>query len=165
MSTRIRLVRQRDIQAVAELALAAWPEVHASFERILGHKIYHKIWPDWHKSQAAEAAAMCEESLKAGDVTTWVAEVDGTLAGFLACKLNRPDRSGEVEYLAVHPDFQGQGIGTALNRHALEFMKREGMVLAQVGTGGDPAHAAARRSYEKAGYTAFPQVRYYKYLD
>ena len=33
-----------------------------------------------------------------------------------------------------------------------------------VGTGGDPGHAPARRSYEKSGYTPLPLVRYYKDL-
>ena len=36
------------------------------------------------------------------------------------------------------------------------------MKLATVDTGGDGIHAPARRSYEKAGYTALPLVRYYK---
>ena len=36
--------------------------------------------------------------------------------------------------------------------------------LVEVGTGGDEGHAPARRSYEKAGYTPLPLVRYYKRL-
>jgi hypothetical protein len=43
-------------------------------------------------------------------------------------------------------------------------MREAGMKLAVVGTGGDPGHAPARRSYEKAGYTGLPLVRYYKDL-
>jgi hypothetical protein len=38
------------------------------------------------------------------------------------------------------------------------------MKLAVVGAGGDEGHAPARRSYEKAGYTALPLVRFYKAL-
>ena len=51
-------------------------------------------------------------------------------------------------------------IGLNYSDHA----KESGMKLAEVGTGGDPSHAPARRSYEKAGYTALPLVRYYKDL-
>jgi hypothetical protein len=43
-------------------------------------------------------------------------------------------------------------------------VKEGGMALAVVGMGGDEGHAPARRSYEKAGYTALPLVRYYKDL-
>jgi hypothetical protein len=51
-----------------------------------------------------------------------------------------------------------------LNNFALEKMKESDMEMAVVSTGGDPSHAPARRSYEKAGYTALPLVRYYKAL-
>jgi ribosomal protein S18 acetylase RimI-like enzyme len=63
--------------------------------------------------------------------------------------------------LAVHPDHQNLGIGTELNTLALEKMREGGMKMAKVETGGDPSHAPARRSYEKAGYRALPLVRYF----
>ena len=66
--------------------------------------------------------------------------------------------------LAVHPDHQNDGIGTALNEYALERMREAGMRIAVVGTGGDASHAPARRSYEKAGYIGLPLVRYYQRL-
>ncbi len=36
--------------------------------------------------------------------------------------------------------------------------------MAVVETDGEEGHAAARRAYEKAGYTGFPIVRYFKDL-
>jgi ribosomal protein S18 acetylase RimI-like enzyme len=74
------------------------------------------------------------------------------------------DSSGEVVLLAVHPEYQDRGIGTDLNTFALAKMKESGVKLAIVETGGDPSHAPARRSYEKAGYTGLPLVRYFKDL-
>ncbi len=74
------------------------------------------------------------------------------------------NKTGEVHLLAVHPENQNHGIGTELNLFALQKMSEGGMKLAEVGTGGDEGHAPARRSYEKAGYTALPLVRYYKEL-
>ena len=56
------------------------------------------------------------------------------------------------------------GIATALNEFALSQMTAAGMKLAVVGTGGDDAHAPARRAYEKVGYIALPIVRYHKAL-
>jgi ribosomal protein S18 acetylase RimI-like enzyme len=106
-----------------------------------------------------------EKICKDGEHTTvWVAEVEGKVVGFLACELNTDDKTGEVQLLAVHPEYQDRGIGTELNLFALEKMKETGMRMAVVATGGDPGHAPARRSYEKAGYTALPLVRYYKDL-
>ena len=47
---------------------------------------------------------------------------------------------------------------------SVEHIRSSGCVFAVIGTGGDPGHAAARRTYEKAGFTALPTVRYYKSL-
>ena len=94
----------------------------------------------------------------------WVAEADGMVVGFIAYQLNIEDETGEIELLAVHPEYQNQGIGTELNNFVLAKMKASGMKIAVVGTGGDPGHAPARRSYEKAGFTPLPLVRYYKAL-
>ena len=98
----------------------------------------------------------------------WVAELHGVITGLIVYTLNSQengqDNTGEVELLAVHPDYQNGGIGTELNNFALEKMKESGMKLAIVATGVDPGHAPARRSYEKAGYTALSSIRYYQDL-
>jgi len=90
--------------------------------------------------------------------------VDGTVVGFIAYILQHEAKTGVVDLLAVHPDYQNRGIGTSLNAFALDRMKASGMLLADLHTGGDPGHAPARRAYEKAGYTALPLVHYYKAL-
>ncbi len=71
---------------------------------------------------------------------------------------------GEISMLAVDPDYQGGGIGVALTEFALDRLKDAGMTVAMVETGGDPGHAAARRTYEKAGYNLLPIARYFKNL-
>jgi ribosomal protein S18 acetylase RimI-like enzyme len=71
---------------------------------------------------------------------------------------------GEIYMLAVDPDHQGDGIGTALTEFALERFKGDGMAVAMVETGGDPGHAASRRTYEKAGFVLLPIARYFKML-
>lgn len=161
MNVDIRPFRIDEIEAVVALSLSAWAPVFESFEQILGSTIYRRIYPDWQASQRATVEMIC------GDIdknTTLVADIDGRIAGFIVYALNSADKTGEVELLAVHPDYQNDGIGTELNNVALDAMQQGGMRLAVVGTGGDPGHAPARRSYEKAGYTALPLVRYYKAL-
>lgn len=66
--------------------------------------------------------------------------------------------------IAVDPDFQGQGIGSALIEFALDWMKAAGMSVAMVETGGDPGHAPARCTYEKMNFESFPVARYFKKL-
>lgn len=162
MPARIRPLCSDDIDAVVQLSLAAWEPVFLSFRSVLGPEIYTRLYPDWKQSQAEGVARVCQNRERN---TVWVAEVDGVVVGFIAYELKRAQRVGEIQLLAVHPEHQNRGIGTQLNTFALAKMKEGGMELAEVGTGGDPGHAPARRAYEKAGYTPLPLVRYYKALD
>ena len=161
MDLRIRPVRDDDVEDLVQLSLLAWVPIFRSFRQLLGGDIYALIWPDWRTQQREAIERLCKD----GDKTiVWVAELDGTVVGFLAYELDLKKKTGEVELLAVHPEYQNLGIGTELNTFALEKMKESGMTLAKVETGGDPSHAPARRSYEKAGYTPLPLVRYFKAL-
>ena len=161
MNLHIRPLHPDDMEEVVKLSLLAWSPVFDSFQQVLGSAIYTKIYPDWRASQREVVEMICKDREK---YIAWVAELDGKIAGFIAYDLNIKDRVGEVQLLAVHPEYQNGGIGTELNNFVLGKMKESGMRLAVVGTGGDPGHAPARRSYEKAGYTPLPLVRYYKDL-
>ena len=161
MGLDIRPVRENDIEDLVQVSLLAWSPVFSSFEQILGHKIYTLIWPDWRAGQREAVETVCRGREKP---PVLVAELDGKAVGFLAYELNLQEGVGDVVLLAVHPDHQNRGIGTDLNNAALVKMVEGGMKMARVETGGDPSHAAARRCYEKAGYTALPIVRYHKRL-
>ena len=156
----IRTFVDQDLDGIVQLSLLAWEPVFHSFRRVLGPNIYPIIYPDWHKSQREVVEKICQD----GKYNVLAAKIDGKVVGFLAYELNEENETGEVQLLAVHPEYQNLGIGTELNTVALAKMKAAGMVVAVVGTGGDEGHAPARRSYEKAGYTALPLVRYYKDL-
>jgi ribosomal protein S18 acetylase RimI-like enzyme len=160
MILQIRSMVDADLTAIVELSLLAWEPVFKSFEQVLGHEIYQRIYPDWRQAQSEAVTETCQDE----KVSVWVPEVDGHMAGFVACTFDHEKKEGEVYMLAVHPDYQNQGIGTELNLFALNKMRENGMKLVSVGTGGDPGHAPARRSYEKAGYTPLPIVRYYMAL-
>jgi GNAT superfamily N-acetyltransferase len=161
MDLRIRAVERDDVEDLVHLSLLAWAPVFPSFEQILSPEIYARIWPDWRAGQKEAVETVCREPEK---TTVWVAEADGRVVGFIAYELNAKDKTGTVVLLAVHPDYQNRGIGTKLNIFALDKMKESGVKLAIVETGGDPSHTPARRSYEKAGYTGLPLVRYFKDL-
>lgn len=158
---QIRSFVDGDLDDIVRLSLLAWEPVFASFERILGPRIYPIVYPDWRKSQREGVEKICRDREKSNVL---VAEMDGNIVGFLVYELREKDKTGEVVLLAVHPEYQNLGIGTELNVVALQEMRAASMKLAVVGTGGDDSHAPARRSYEKAGYTPLPLVRYYKDL-
>ena len=67
--------------------------------------------------------------------------------------------------VGIDPTRQRSGIGSALIRHAEEWLEAEGMAVVFIATGGDPGHEPARRLYDALGYRANPVVQYYKVLD
>ena len=162
MKFHLRPLNPSDIDALVELSLLAWEPVFVTWKQMLGPQIFPlAVYEDWRKGQTEVVVKVFKDE----NIATWVAEVDEKPAGFISYKLDQDTKTGEVELLAVHPDYQNHGIGTDLNFFALQKFIQSGMKLAVVGTGGDEAHAPARRSYEKAGYTGLPAVRYYKALD
>ena len=160
MDYRYRPMHDDDLEQIVQLSLLAWEPVFISFENILGPAIFKRIYPDWRIDQAKAVEEVC----RSPEHTVWVADLDSALGGFIAYTLDAEHQSGEVTLLAVHPDHQNRGVGTALNELALARMREAGMTLAIANTGGDPGHAPARRSYEKAGYTGLPLVHYCQVL-
>lgn len=123
-------------------------------------EIYARLHPDW---QADQRRAV-EEACTSDECRTWVAEIDASIAGFVVVELHEERRLGEIFMLAVDPEHQGSGVGSALTAFALGWMKGAGMIVAMVETGGDPGHETARRTYEKAGFELLPISRYFKAL-
>lgn len=146
--------------AVVRLSLRAWAPVFESIERVMDVEVFREFYPDWQVSQQEAVAAVCA----AEDTPVWVAVNAGAVVGFVAVKLHEESSMGEIYMVAVDPDVQGQGIGTALMEWALAWIKAAGMSVAMVETGGDPGHAPARRTYEKLGFGLLPIARYFKKL-
>lgn len=156
---QIRPYEDRDAEAVVDLSLRAWAPVFASIEQAMDSKVYQRLYPaGWRTSQRQSVQDACASQ----KLQVWVAEVDESPVGFVAIEIRQEDNLGEIYMLAVNPDYQGGGIGTALTEFALDRIKDAGMTVAMVETGGDPGHAAARRTYEKAGYVQLPIARYFK---
>jgi GNAT superfamily N-acetyltransferase len=162
LSTSIRRFETPDLDRVLDIAVAAWSPVFESFENLLGPDLFPTVYPNWQADKKKQVTSACT-----GDhpVDVWIAEQDDLAIGFITVYLNRERRVGVIGNNAVHPDSQGQGVGTSLYEFALQQMRDAGMEAAEVGTGGDPSHAPARRAYEKAGFDrAIPGVTYYQDL-
>ena len=153
-----RAATAADTDRIVELSLAAWAPVFESFRAVLGDDLYQRVHPDWTTHQAASVRDAIERH------ETWVSVVDGAVGGFVNVIFDPQESSGEIYMIAVDPAVQRRGIATALTEHALAEMRARGLTLATVATGGDPGHAPARATYEKAGFTACPQVWYARLL-
>ncbi len=146
---RIRAFKPADRDRLHEIREAAFKPVFRSFRDIVGKEIASVAMVNAEKEQAELLDKICKAD---SSYDLLVIEQAGTVVGFCGLELDKKTKVGEIELVAVHPDEQGKGLGTALNDAALEFMRKAGMRVATVGTGGDPSHAAARRSYEKSGF-------------
>ena len=156
----IRPYDDHDADAVVRLSLRAWAPVFASIEQAMDPEVYRAFYPDWQASQRAAVEAVCAGP----DHHVWVAERDGAPVGFVAVVLHPDDGIGEIYMVAVDPDHQRAGIGTALTEFAVGWIREAGMAVAMVETAGDPGHAPARRTYERAGFRMLPVARFFKKL-
>jgi GNAT superfamily N-acetyltransferase len=139
-----------DAPRLEEVRRAAFAPVFASFRALLGEDIYHLTQARADESQADYLASLLAPN---SGWEVYVAEQAGIVVGFVSVQLNQDTTIGEIGLNAVHPDWAGAGIGTAMYDFAVERMRQAGMRAAAVSTGGDPSHAPARRAYEKAGFT------------
>ena len=171
MEMQIEPYDAQQLNAVIRLSLRAWGPVFDSIQNAMDADVYRAFYPDnWRVSQQKAVEDVCA----AEDTNVWVAIspegialkriAAGSTVGFVAVKLDSESSMGEIYMVAVDPDFQGHGIGSALTEFALAWMKEAGMSVAMVETGGDPGHAPARRTYEKLGFRLLPIARYFKKL-
>jgi mycothiol synthase len=158
---QIESYNPHQLDAVIRLSLRAWTPVFDSIQNAMNADVYQAFYPEhWRVSQQKAVEAVCA----AEDTNVWVAIDGDSIVGFVAVKIHKDDNMGEIYMVAVEPDSQGRGIGSALVEFALAWMKEVGMSIAMVETGGDPGHAAARHTYEKVGFELFPVARYFKKL-
>jgi ribosomal protein S18 acetylase RimI-like enzyme len=161
-ATEIREFRESDLDTVVEFSLRAWAPVFDSIRTVLGDRIFLRLHPDWEANQAEAVRSSCTS--KERDV--FVAVVDGSPVGFVAVALNAfHEQMGVIDIIGVDPDCQQLGIGSQRTEHAIEHLRRCGMDIAVVETGGDPGHAPARAVYEASGFTRLPIARYFRLLD
>jgi ribosomal protein S18 acetylase RimI-like enzyme len=95
-----------------------------------------------------------------------VTEIGGQIAGFITFFVINSDRGlGEIGNNAVHPDFQGRGLGKRQYERVFEELRLKGVAIVQVTTGLDDAHAPARHAYEAAGFDKeLPKITYLRKL-
>jgi len=155
---KIRDYQLDDKSALITLTIRAWKPVFAGLQQYMSDDIYKIFVPDWQQEQLRSISQVCD----AEDVEVIVAEENEKIIGFAAVKLHPDDFLGEIYMIGVDPDHQRKGLGSALTDASLKIIKRSGLSLAMVETGGDPGHEPARKTYEKMGFELLPVARYLK---
>lgn len=155
----IRESQEKDIDRVVEIAIEAYKPIYDGFRTALGDTIYFYEYPDFKKAKASQIY----ESYKAeSGYKVFVTVINDKIVGFITFKLDKLKHVGVIGNNAVDPKFQGKGIAGFMYSYVINEMKEQGMKYVKVGTGGDQAHAPARKAYEKIGFKkCIPRVDYY----
>ena len=157
MARTIREYRPEDQARVLEICIAAFTPIHEGFEAALGPVIFARNYSDWRGDYARTIAAIGENPAE----RVHVIEENGEILGFGFASVDAARGTGELGLNAVDPAHQGKGLGTALYAHLLADLKARGARSAEVGTGLDANHAAARAAYARAGFDRRIETVYY----
>ena len=144
----IRPCEYNDLERVCEIAKNAWSKIFDYMEETFGKDLYNTVNPNCRDSKTPALNKFFNEH------PDWfyVAERNGKVVGFITFTLNFQTTTGTICNNAVDPLCGEKGVGQEMYQVVLERFRAEGMSAAMVTTGGDPAHAPARRAYERAGF-------------
>lgn len=149
------------LDALLTLTIKAWDPVFPHMRREIEPYVYDAFYPEgWQTRQLADVEATCRDD----ETDMWVALTDGALSGYVGLRVHPEDSMGEIYILAVDPDHQRKGVGTALMSFAFDWMRERNLSIAMVETGGDEGHAPSRASYESVGFERYPVARYFRKL-
>ncbi|MFS8050522.1 GNAT family N-acetyltransferase [Rhizobium sp. BR 314] len=162
MDFRIEAYRPEQRVEIIELSLKAWGPVFKELRPAVPAYAYEAFYPNgWAVRQTQEV----EEVIDQEGASIWVAvDQSGAVVGWAGLLFHDVVQLGEVRIMAVDPQHHRKGIATALLDASEQVMRDRGLKVALVGTGADPGHAPARRTYEGAGYRQWPSVQYMKQL-
>jgi ribosomal protein S18 acetylase RimI-like enzyme len=110
----------------------------------------------FHSHEIPVAVELVEDRLAKGagsDYSLLFAECDGRLAGYtcygeIACT----EGSYDLYWIAVHPDFQGRGLGRELLRETEARVRARGGARVYIETSGRPLYESTRGFYERCDY-------------
>lgn len=162
MDFRIEAYRPEQKTEIIELSLRAWEPVFEGLRPAVPAYVYEAFYPEgWAVRQAQEV----EEVIDQAGASIWVAVDElGAVLGWAGLQFHDVVQLGEVRIMAVDPQHHRKGIATALLDASEQVMRKRGLKVSLVGTGADPGHTPARRTYEGAGYRQWPSVQYMKQL-
>lgn len=147
MSLEVRDVREDEHAALAELTIVAYEALEDG------------VLDDGYVAEVRDVAAR----LAAGDVVLVAADGDRLLGGVTfvvdpsspSAEFDGHDEAG-IRMLAVVPDAQGRGVGTALEQACVDRARAAG--LRRIVLHSTPWMHAAHRIYERLGFLRAPEL-------
>lgn len=144
----IRPAYYRDIPDILDITKQAFGPVSTDRMRqdFFNEKIAGK---EWHEYKNAEV----ESSLKSNIYRAIVCEINGKVTGYATVFYDTERGIANIGNNAVYPEYQGRGIGKAMQAEIKRRMLEEGFAKFAVSTLSNDI--AAQKIYEKLGYKKF----------
>jgi ribosomal protein S18 acetylase RimI-like enzyme len=99
-----------DIRAVALASL------HASYDDILGEETVDEAFENWYDPDVLRL------DLESDDLAFVIAEDDDDVVGFSHVHVRDRQEEGRIQWLHVHPDHRGGGVGSRLLEHTRDVL-------------------------------------------
>lgn len=152
---KIRPYREDDRERLHEITAKSFQDasIDGKLERIYG-KLRNTTWAD-------RKCRTIDEDIETEPEGVLVAENDaGEVVGYITTITDEQTGIGRIPNLAVAPDCQGQGIGTALINAALDRFEEMGMDYAKIET--LATNEAGQGLYPRFGFTeVVRQIHYF----
>lgn len=140
----IRPYRSADLSALRQITVQSFGGV--SLDQILEDKL--GIWNerDWK----ARKADHIDDDVIQNPGGCFVAERDGEILGYITTRLDPLNGKGRIPNLAVVESARGLGLGRRLIVHAIDYMRDQGMRVAQIET--MASNAIGQHLYPSCGF-------------
>ncbi|OGV39626.1 MAG: hypothetical protein A2020_02870 [Lentisphaerae bacterium GWF2_45_14] len=155
----IRPARFSDLSSIFEINKQAFGPVSMArmAEDFFGEKLGDKNWYDY---KGADVANQCRSNI----YQIIVCEVATRVVAYATASYDFAKGIAEIGNNAVDPDFQGRGIGKAMQKEIARRMDEEGFTKLKVST--LSVDIPAQKIYEKLGYVKYCEnINYLKKLE
>ncbi len=150
---QIRRMTSEDMERIAAINELAWGD--CTLYKLVEDRYGPIGKKGWRQKKVDEVQAL----LSRNPDNVIVAVEDDKVVGYASFMIDDDNQIGHVTDNAVDPEYQGRGIGTAMNKWVLDHFRNEGVRIARVST---LLHdKAARRMYEKNGFEELARTIYY----
>ena len=140
----IRPYQESDLPILRQITIESFGGV--SLDQTLEQKF--GLWNerDWK----ARKADHIDDDVLQNTGGCFVADRDGEILGYITVRLDTLNRKGRIPNLAVVESARGLGLGRRLISHALDYMRRAGMKVAQIET--MASNAVGQHLYPSCGF-------------
>lgn len=142
-----------DLEALRQITAICFDgvSIDQNMEKLFG-EISGKDWR-WRKMRHIDADAVANRD------GIFVAEVDEEVVGYITTHVDHEAKVGGIPNYAVLPEHQQKGIGLALARRAIDYLKEQGMECIRIET--LEQNPVGTSFYPKLGFTEVARQIHY----